>query len=736
MKEQALLQDVKRYWAVIHKRRGFVLTSLGICMLVAVLYNYTTRPLYQATVLLLIERDTPNLLPTKEIVDFELAGDFQTQLELLKGRMLAERVVARLNLQKDAELSTGPLMSPWERFQRRFLGRPPASSLDSDGMLLSPAVAAFRSRLTVEPVRGTRLVKVRFNAYDPSLASQVANALAQVYIEQSLEFRYTASSEATGWLSDRLGEQAKKVKEAEGALQQYQERERLVNLEERQALVDQKLSTLNSAAMSARTERITKETLYNQLRSLSPSQLESFSLMLTNGVIQQLRSKLAELQSQRATLSETLGEKHPDMLKVNADSKATEEKLKAEMQNVIRSVEGDFRIAAQQEANLQANLEATKQEALDLNRKAIEYGVLKREADSNQQLFREIMNKTKASGLETELKSTSIRIVEKAEVPRSPISPRRLQNYQAALLLGLGLGIALCFLFEHVDNTFKTPEDVKAHLSIPFLGMVPEVSVRGASPTAPKPSPLTHKNPDSNVAEAYRVLRTNLLFSSASAANRTILVSSAGPGEGKTTTVANIAESLAQNGARVLVVDADLRRPTMHQHFGLQKTPGLSDLIVGKTQASQAIQTTRVKGLQVLPCGYIPPNPTELLGSTSMREVMSALRDHYDWVIVDTPPILAIADTPVLGPIVDGVVLVVGAEASSRPTVQRAIEQLTSVGSKMIGVVLNRVDLERNSYYYGQYYAEYYRSYYAEGTAPRRAAAAALPPGPRPLRRP
>jgi capsular exopolysaccharide synthesis family protein len=232
------------------------------------------------------------------------------------------------------------------------------------------------------------------------------------------------------------------------------------------------------------------------------------------------------------------------------------------------------------------------------------------------------------------------------------------------------------------------------------------------------------------------VLRTNLLFTSAAPSGRVLLVSSANPGEGKTTTVANLAESLAQNGARVLAVDTDLRRPTLHQQFNLSKTPGLSDLIVGKTQASQAIQATRTKGLQVLPCGYIPPNPAELLGSQSMRDVIAALREHYDWVLMDTPPILAMADTPILCPLVDGVILVVGAEVSGRPVIQRAIDQITSVGGKITGIVLNKVDLERNSFYYGQHYGEYYRTYYAEGAAQRPASAGSQTAAPRLMRRP
>jgi len=740
MVEHSLIHDARRYWAMIHKRRAIVFTCLGVSVLVAIIYNYTTRPVYQATAQILIDRDTPNVLPNKELVDLVQAGSdyYQTQYQLLRGRMLAERVVERLGLQKSDEFLTGPMLSPVERLERRFLGKPPRSAVDTDGMPLSPAVAAFRSRVTVEPVPGSRLVNLRFTAYDPTLAAQVVNALAQLYIEQSLEFRFTTSTEATGWLGDRLKEQQERVQTAEKALQQYREKEGLVNPEERQSLVDQKLQALNMAVLNARTDRIAKETVVAQLRNLAPSALESFPSVMGSPVVQALKGQLSDLRRDEVRLAETLGDKHPDMLKVRSQIRSAEDKLRNEMRSVVHAAEADYRTAASQEASLQANLEAVKQEAMAVNRKAIEYGVLRREVDSNSQLYKDLLNRTKQTGLETELKTTNIRVVEKAEMPRRPISPQRSRNYQLSVLLGLALGIGLVLVFEHFDNTLKTPEDVKDHLGLPFLGMVPDVGVRPSSANAPRPtggvSPLILKNPQSAVAESYRVLRTNLIFSSADSTGRALVVSSANPGEGKTTTVANLASSLALNGAKVLAVDADLRRPTMHQHFGIQKTPGLSDLIVGKCQASQAIQATRFKGLQVLPCGYVPPNPAELLGSATMRQVVDALRSHYEWVLIDTPPILAMADTPVLCPLVDGIVLVVGAEVSSRPTIQRAIDQIQGVGGKIIGVVLNKVNLERNSYYYSQYYGEYYRSYYAEG-ATYRPAAGEQRSGPRPVRR-
>jgi uncharacterized protein involved in exopolysaccharide biosynthesis len=475
-----LFHEARQYVAVLHKRRLLIVVCPIISLLFAALYNYTTRPLYQATCQILIEHDIPNVLPTKEVMDFAQNGAdyYQTQYQLLRGRSLAEAVVQKLSLLRSVEFQTGPILSPWERFERRFLGRTGAPRVGSDGIPLSPAAAAFQSRLSIEPVAGSRLVNLRFLAYDPALAAQAVNTLAQLYIEQSLDFRYTTSSEATGWLAERQADQKKKVEEAERVLQDYSEREGLVNFEEKQSLVDQKLQTFAQAAMGARTERISKETLYNQFRTLSTSQLESLPIVAGSLQVQQLRERLGELRREQARLSETLGEKHPDLIRVNSDIRGTEEKIRSEVQFIQRSIESDYRAALQQEASLAANLETAKREALEVNRKAIEFGVLKREVESNQQLYRDLTNRTKETGLETELKATNIRVVERAEPPRLAVTPKRAENYLLGLLIGIVLGVGMATLFEQVDNTMKNPEDIKRHLGLPFLGIVPDVSVR------------------------------------------------------------------------------------------------------------------------------------------------------------------------------------------------------------------------------------------------------------------
>ena len=720
MIESPFAQDARQALGVLHKRRAIVVTCLVVSLLVAVLYNYTTRPLYQATTQVLIDRAAPRVLPNKDTIDPGVQ-DFQTEYELIRGRAVAERIIEKLSLQKTTELSTGPLMSPWERIQRRFLNKQPAAAIGSDGIPLSPAAAALRSRITVEPLPGGRLVNLRVTAYDPGLAAQIANELANTYIQQAVDFRYNSSSQATDWLSERLADQKQKVEDAERALITYQEKHGLSNMASGGPSQD-KIQALEAAAMAARSDRIAREATLNQARSLGPSQLANMPSLVSSPSVQEARSRVAQLQAEQARMAESLGERHPDMLRLRNELESAQEKLQVELRGGIRGLEAEAEAARAKEAGIQGDLGRARQEGLEVGRNSIEYEALKREVDTNKQMFQTLMSRAKETGLESELRSTNVRVVEKAETPRAPFSPNRRRNYQIALLIGIALGIGLAFLFEHADATVKTPDDIK-QAGLPFLGMVPSVI---ASRTLPQPVAL--KNPEGAIADAYRVLRTNLLYTWPGNEGRVVVVSSANPGEGKTTTTANLASALALNGAKVLVIDGDLRRPTIHKHLNIPKSPGLSDLIVGRSQASTVIQTSRYRGLHIIPCGYVAPNPAELLGSSAMSEIVAALKKLYDWVLIDSPPILAMADTPILCRVADGLIIVVAAEATSRPALQRAVDQVASVGGKVIGAVLNKVDLQRNSYYYSHYYGEYYRSYYTEVAG--RAAA-----GPRPVPR-
>jgi capsular exopolysaccharide synthesis family protein len=341
-----------------------------------------------------------------------------------------------------------------------------------------------------------------------------------------------------------------------------------------------------------------------------------------------------------------------------------------------------------------------------MNRKGIEYGVLAREAASNRQIFESLMQRTKETGISGELKTSNIRVVDAAETPRGPIKPNKRNNMLFALFGGAALACGLALFFEYLDNRIKSPDEVKQYLGLPFLGMVPALFDKN------NPNPLITGGVPNNFSESFRAVRTNLLFSSAEEGSRSIVITSTGPGEGKTVVASNLAVALAQAGQRVLLVDADMRKPRVHSVFEKPREPGLSNVLVGNAKSSESVHKTKVPGLWIMSAGAQPPNPAELLGSKRFKDFMASLSQHFDWVMVDTPPVMAVTDASVVAHLVTGVLFVVGAEMTSRNAAQRATEQLDHARAKFVGVVLNRVDLQHNSYYYSQYYRREYADYY------------------------
>ncbi len=719
MTDPYLQERLDHYWAIIHKRRALFTTCVVGALLMAAFHNLTARPSYDAVAQILLDPGAPDILSTPGIVDDEQGGDedTQTQYELLRSRSLAEKALARLGSRADAELASAPMLSPWDRLRQVLPSRTPG-----DGTRRRPPSSRaeeFRSRVTVEPVPGGgRLVNVRFRAFDPELAAQAANLLVRLYVEQWLEFRFTASREATAWLTERAREEERRLVAAAEALQRYRERERLLSPDE----ADPALSWLTAALVEARTERIARETLYREMEGRPASELEAFPPAVASVSVQSLKARLAEAREEEARLGETLGDRHPQMIGLRSRIADLEEQVRSEVQAVVEAARADYETAAAREAGLARELQVARRADLLRQRKVFRAGVLEGELESRRQVLQELRRRSQQTRLESQLRATNLRIVETAETPSSPVEPRRWRNYRLSLVLGLAFGVFLCVLLERLDNSVRTPDDLAA-LGLPFLGFVPRVPAERAGEGRPR-LPLVVLEPRAAAAEAYRVVRTNLAFSSAMDRGRVILVSSSSPGEGKTTTAANLAASLALNGWRVLAVDADLRRPALHGQFGSGPAPGLSDVLRERCRAREAIQPTRVKGLQVLPSGEAPLNPAELLGSEGLRRLLAAQRKRYHWIVIDAPPLLAMADAPVLCPLVDGLLLVVWAESTSRPAVQRAVEQVVRVGGRLAGVVLNKVDLERNAYYYAQRYGDYYYNYYSIPSAGETLAAA------------
>jgi len=710
------------YVKVLYKRRWTAITAfLGVFVSVAV-YTFTATPIYEAKVQILIEKENSNVVSFKEAFEQNQIADdyYQTQYKILQSRALARRTIDAMKLWDhpmfnppgDGPMTVGRIVRAPAAFVSAWLkpAAPPLEARIAETMTQSRTLDAFLSELTVSPIRNSRLVDVTFASPYPALSSQVANALARAYIEQNLEFKFLSTKEASDWLGQRLAEQRRKVDASEQALQRYREQTDSVALEDRQNIVVQKLADLNAAVTRAKTERIQKEALYEQMRSLQQdrSALDTFPAILSNTFIQQQKGELAELQRQQAQLSEKLGPRHPDMVKIGLGIKTAEAKIQGEIAKVVQSTHNEYEAAQAQEQSLVDALEQQKHDALALNRKGIDYGALQRDALSNRQIFDSLMQRTKETGISGELKTSNIRVIDAAEMPRRPASPSTAANLLLAFVGGLTLAVGLAFFFEYLDNRVKTPDEIKAHLGLSFLGLVPALFGKDLH------DPLISKGVPANFSEAFRAIRTNVLFSSAAEGAKVLVVTSAGPGEGKTLVASNLAVALAQATQRVLLIDADMRRPRVHSVFGHAQEPGLSNLLVGNAKASDAVRNTSVPGLWAMPSGMIPPNPTELLGSKRFKEFIATLGQHFDWIVIDTPPIMAVTDSSIAAHIATGVVFVIGSEMTSRQTAQRAIEQLDNAQAKFLGAVLNRVDLQHQGYYYSQYFRREYAGYYTE----------------------
>ncbi|MBZ5558457.1 MAG: polysaccharide biosynthesis tyrosine autokinase [Acidobacteriia bacterium] len=710
------------YVKVLYKRRWTAITAFLIVVLSVSVYTFTATPIFEARVQILIEKENTNVVTFKEAFEQNQITDdyYQTQYKILQSRALARRTIDALKL--------------WDQPQ---FNPPPDNSLTVRKMLLAPAVLVagwfnaasakpgelplpdetrkqssiidrFLGALTVSPVRNSRLVDVKFESPDAVLSASVANALAKAYIEQNLEFKFLSSKEASDWLGERLAEQRKQVEASEQAVQRYREQTDAVSLEEKQNIVVQKLSDLNAAVTRAKTERIQKEAAYNQIRTLQNDRaaLDTFPAILSNSFIQQQKGELADLQRQQAQLSDKLGPNHPDMVKLASAIRAAETRIQGEIAKVVQAMRNDYQQSMAQEQSLTKALDQQKSDALALNRKGIEYGVLARDAASNRQIFESLMQRTKETGISGELRTSNIRVVDAAETPRRRSSPNTQTNLLLALLSGGTLAVGLAFFFEYLDNRIKSPDEIKQHLGLPFLGMVPALFDKSLE------NPLISNGVPNNFSESFRAVRTNVLFSSAADGGRSLVITSTGPGEGKTIVATNLAVALAQAGLRVLLVDADMRKPRVHMVFDKPQEPGLSNVLVGNAKASETVHAAAVPGLWVMPSGMHPPNPAELLGSKRFKDLLGSLTQHFDWVMIDTPPVMAVTDSSIVSHLATGVLFVVGAEMTSRHAGQRALEQLEHAQAKFTGVVLNRVDLKHNAYYYSQYYRREYSDYY------------------------
>ena len=716
------------YLRVLYKRRWLAGAVFLVVALTAFLTAVTATPVYEATARLQIETDAPNVVNFEEVIAesaFAMRSEYyRTQYEILRSRALARTTMDRLGLWDHPAFGAGggggggfnPVglaLSAATLPLRLFAAPPPAppgGTPAAETRAQSVAINRFLTRLDVVPVRDSRIVDVTFSATAPALTAEVANALARAYIDQDLDFRNASSRDASDWLQQRIAEQRAAVESAELAVQRYRETHGAVSLDDRQNVIAQELADLNAAATQAAAQRIALEARYREMQAVqhdAPA-LDRFPEILGNAFIQQQKTRLAELQRDEARLAEELGDLHPDLISVRSGMANAEARLREEVAKVVDSVRTEFEVARNEERELRAALDRQTAEALALDRAGIEYGVLAREADSARRIYESLLQRADETNVTGELRTSAIRIVDAAEMPLFPSRPRRGRTVLFGIFGGAFLAVGLVFFVDYLDGRVKTPADVRSHLGQPYLGMLPKIALKDPDQTRFR---LGSGVPE-NFAAAIRTIRTSLFFSSAEEGCRSVVVTSAEPGDGKSVLACNLAIAIAQSGQRTLLVDADLRRPQLHEYWEHERAPGLSDVMVGQAEAGAAVRKTTMEGLSVLTAGKRSPNPTELVASHRFETFVASQREHYDWIVFDAPPVLPIADATIVAHAVNHVLFVADAEATHRRTAVVALDRLTAAGAKIAGIVLNKVDLDTHPYYYSQYYRRDYRRYY------------------------
>ena len=713
-------------FAILYRYRRIAVSVFILTTAVLMIQGYTNVKVFQARAQLLIEDERSTAVPGLNSSENTYYEDpepyYNTQFRILKGRDLVRRVVRRLKLGTIPEFNGTAVPPPTpvsmiNDFQTRLMGllRKPAAPAPQEAPKVdetpdeSALVSSFIGRVTVEPIRTSRLVDVTFMSADPNFAALAVNTLVDEYTEQNLAIKLESSQNMLNWLAKELDKQQQKVRESEQALAEYRDKQNAMSLDDKQNIVTTRLTALNDALIHARTAKVQKEALYNQVKSMSGTTApDAIPVIAQNTQVQALKTKLNELQRDKSRLEERYGPKH---LAVQANATAildTQRQVDVETSRALQSVKNDFETAVLEERVLAQNLDAAKGDAQDLSRKSVGYNVMERESKSNRLVYESLLQREKELRVSSNSRQNNVRIVDKAEVPQSPMTAGGRRTWMMSSLVGLVLAIGVAFGLDYMNDTIKTPEDVTRRLKLPFLGLVP--SVRGD-----KHPLLTSAHVPHDFGEAFRALRTSLISKYPATGTKTLLVTSAQPLEGKTTTAANIAMALAYGGSRVLLIDGDMRRPGLHRPLRLTNDRGLSQVLIGQARVRDVIQRTVDPNLLAITAGKMPPNPSELLASERMRTLLTNLaHGPFDWIIIDTPPVLAVTDAVILAPMVSGVTFVVGAEMTRRRLAERALETIMSSRPRYAAIILNRVDFARNKYYYSRYYGHQYKNYYAE----------------------
>jgi len=728
--DEAHLRD---YWRIIRRRLWVPITVVAVVVTLTTLYMLRSPSIYEG-------KTTVQIDPQDRVVDFKdfslsMGGDdaayINTELRNLQGQHIAYLVASGLDLEHNPTFLGGQLMAGAKPILQVAEGE---TDVQAETTRLEPIIDRLQGGVSITPVRDTRLVEIRFRHSDPDMSRKIADQWAEAFIFNTLKSRYEANRDSARFLEKQISDYKIKVREASEKLHNYQRANQFIDFgEKNENMVLKRLSALNSMLLEAEDERKKAQAVYEASKLVKdPGELTEIQ---KDETVINLGKRLTEATQQKNALLVRYTEEWPEVQVVNEQIKHLETELKSQQRRIFASIETTYRNAVAREGSIRSDYVKQRSEVLDQSDTAVAATLLQQEIGTNQMMLDKLMESQKQIDVSAAgIQKSNIRITEHSMLPRSPVAPKRLNNILLSFALSLIGGIGLVLFLDYINNKVESVEDVDRYLQLAALGVVPMFETgkvkkllnkgngKGDStsliPTQSKGASviLTDVEANSPVAESYRQLRTSLLLSSAQQP-KTLLFTSSQPAEGKTTTSVNTAISLAQTGAAVLIVDADLRRPRVHKIFGLKNTGGLCNCLTGEADLSSLIQTA-MPNLYVLPVGPLPPNPAELLGSPKMKQLIETFSQNFDFVVIDSPPVASFADSLILSALVDGVIIVIKGGFTPREMAQRTKSLLQSVGAKILGVVVNQIKLQPHDYYY---YSTYYtRYYYGEGSGDKK----------------
>lgn len=706
-------QSLTSIWQTIVKRRVIIVCSALAIFCAVAAHTMRMKPVYESVVRLQIDPSRSSNLGLDDIVSERLGSDdsdsrIQTEVKLIQSDSVAMRVIDVLGLAKRPE----------------FAGKSALTMSVTNPAVMNPSdrqrlVGSFQGALRVRVLSNTQLVEVRFRSTDPKLATEVANTVAEQYMQRNFQTHYEGAVQVSNWLAKQMEELQGKAIEAQQKLAEFQKQNNILGADENDNIVTDRLKLLNQQVTEAEADRIVKEARHRLAETGNPDLIAS---SVPTPTLQLLRGQQAELKSQIAQLNSKYGSGYPRLHELQAQLSRLDAEIASEINNVGKRLDEDYLASAKTESLLRNQFEEQKNAAYQLNEHAVQYSVLKHEVETSRELYDTLQVKLKVAGVTAGLNSSYISVVDPAEVPATPIEPNVQSNLMLGLFAGLITGLLLAFMAEAFDDTVSNSAELEACVALPVLCSIPvnlfqsRLKVDSGAEKPVPVVPMLLSIPRSQAAEAFRGLRTSLLLSSPDLQPKVIAVVSSIASEGKTTVSANLGVAFAQRGESVLLIDADLRRSSMHTHFGLPAArQGLSTILTrGMSDSAILTPVESLPNLHLLPAGPHPPNPAELLGSKRMVEALETFSEQYDRIIIDTPPILSVADSLALANFADAVVLVVRSAVARKKAVLRVRDLLQRANTNLVGIVFNCVNLQMEHYYQGPglYYGKALRNLY------------------------